>query len=72
MSEKSARKHMFGFRDFTNCSWQLNTNFTRRFNLIEHFRNRWKLENLTSLREYHRNTENNRQEIKVGGCSDSR
>ena len=45
---------------------QLNTNFTRRCNLIEHFRNRWKLEYITSLREYHRYTGNNRQEIKVG------
>ena len=44
---------------------QLNTNFTRRCNLIEHFRNRWKLEYLNSLRGYHRNTGNNRHEIKV-------
>ena len=34
--------------------------------MIEHFRKRWKLEYLTSLREYHRNTGNKRQEIKVG------
>ena len=33
---------------------------------FEHFRNRLKLEYLTSLRECHRNTGNNRQEIKVG------
>ena len=33
---------------------------------FEHFRKRWKLEYLTSLRECHRNTGNNRQEIKVG------
>ena len=39
-----------------------NTDFKRRCN----FRNRWKLEYLTSPREYHRNTGNNRQEIKVG------
>ena len=45
---------------------QLNTHFTRRCNLIYHFSNRWKLEYLTSLREYHRHTGNNRQEIKVG------
>lgn len=45
---------------------QLNTNFTRRCNLIEHFRNRWKLEYLTSCRECHRYTGNDRQEVKVG------
>ena len=45
---------------------QLNKNFTRWCNLIEHFSNRWKLEYLTSLPEYHQFIGNNRQEMKVG------
>lgn len=44
----------------------VNTNFARQCKLVEHFRNRWKLEYLTSLREYHRATGNNKNQIKIG------
>lgn len=44
----------------------VNMQLTRRCQLIEHFRTRWKMEYLTSLREYHRVTGKNSQQVKIG------
>jgi len=38
----------------------------RQNELLRHFEKRWKREYLTSLRDYHRTTGNNQQDIKVG------
>jgi hypothetical protein len=46
------------------------TEMTRRARrqalLLQHFRNRWKTEYLTSLREFHKTTGNNKQTINIG------
>ena len=33
---------------------------------LQHFRSRWRHEYLTSLREYHKTTDTNKQKVKVG------
>ena len=38
----------------------------RKSELLQHFQKRWKREYLTTLREHHKTTGNNRQNIKVG------
>lgn len=43
-----------------------NRNLHRQCELIAHFRERWKHEYLTSLREFHRTSGNNEQSIHVG------
>ena len=45
---------------------KLNKNVPRQNELLQHFRNMWKHEYLTSLREYHRTTGKNDKSVRVG------
>ncbi len=54
-------------RDILTCdNVKANRNLHRQCELIAHFRERWKHEYLTSLREFHRASGNNDQSIRVG------
>ena len=55
-------EHVADIHDISDISKRART----LAHLLEHFRNRWKREYLTSLREFHKASGNNLQQIKVG------
>jgi len=62
--------HLMAAEDIQDPSYNENIGLSKaarvQSSLLHHFATRWKREYLTSLREYHQKSGNNRQDIKVG------